>query len=299
MLSICIPVYNVDVTKLVTDLLKQTQESKEPIELIIIDDASDLKIKSINRLLSNFCQIIELETNVGRSKIRNLFVKETKNPYLLFLDCDSEIVSPTFISSYLAELKLRKPNVLFGGSIYQEIQPEKDKILRWKTSRIRESKALEERNSNFNSGFKTNNFIIEKALLEKYSFNEKLKGYGHEDTLFAFELSQSKIQIYQCNNPVLNAHLDSNEEYLKKTDEAIKNLAEVLKIIHYDSEFIKQIPLLKNYFLLKNSKLLIVLKPFFWMIKPSLNRFLKSGIFFLWMFDLYKLIGFTRLHVIK
>lgn len=84
MLSICIPVYNVDVTKLVFDLHTQIQELNESIEIVLIDDSSELEIKVKNRLLKEYCKIIELETNVGRSKIRNLFVSQCKHPSLLF-----------------------------------------------------------------------------------------------------------------------------------------------------------------------------------------------------------------------
>ena len=140
MLSICIPVYNVDVTKLVSDLHTQIQELNESIEIVLIDDASNLEIKVKNRLLEDYCKIIELETNVGRSKIRNLFVSECKNPYLLFLDCDSEIISSNFLAKYIQELNRLNPKVLFGGSIYSEQRPEKKYLLRWKTSRNKESK---------------------------------------------------------------------------------------------------------------------------------------------------------------
>ena len=59
MLSICIPVYNVDVTKLVSDLHTQIQEINETIEIVLIDDASDIEIKVKNRLLEEYCKIIE------------------------------------------------------------------------------------------------------------------------------------------------------------------------------------------------------------------------------------------------
>lgn len=299
MLTICIPVYNVDVTKLVSDLYLQTLESKESIEIILIDDASNQEIKSINRLLSNFCQIIELETNVGRSKIRNLFVKKSKNSYLLFLDCDSEIISSTFLTKYIQELNRLNPKVLFGGSIYQAVQPSKDKMLRWKSSRVKESKTFEERNLDFNSGFKTNNFIIKKKILESYPLNEKLIGYGHEDTLFAYDLFRANVSVIQSDNAVLNAHLDTNHVYLDKTKEALANLVEVLKILKYDKEFIKHIPLLKTYYSLKKNGFLFILKPIFWCIKLNLFLCLKSGVFFLWMFDLYKLIEFSRIQSVK
>ena len=299
MLSVCIPVYNVDVTKLVSDLHTQIQELNESIEIVLIDDASDIEIKSNNRLLKEYCKIIELETNVGRSKIRNLFVSECKHPSLLFLDCDSEIISSTFLAKYIQELDRLKPKVLFGGSIYSEQGPDKKYLLRWKTSINKESKSIQDRELNFNWGFKTNNFIIEKELLQKIAFNENLCGYGHEDTLFAFDLFRANVSVIQSDNSVLNAHLDTNHVYLKKTKEALANLVEVLKILNYDKEFIKHIPLLKTYFSLKKNGFLLILKPIFWCIKPTLFSYLKSGTFFVWMFDLYKLIEFSRIHSVK
>ena len=66
MLSVCIPIYNVDVTKLVSDLHMQIQKLNESIEIVLIDDASDLENKAKNRLLKEYCKIMELEINVGR-----------------------------------------------------------------------------------------------------------------------------------------------------------------------------------------------------------------------------------------
>ena len=215
------------------------------------------------------------------------------------MDCDSEIISSTFLAKYIQELNRLNPKVLFGGSIYSEKCSEKKYLLRWKTSRNKESKSIQDRESNFNWGFKTNNFIIEKELLQKIAFNENLCGYGHEDTLFAFDLFRANVTVIQSDNAVLNAHLDTNHVYLKKTKEALANLVEVLKILKYDKEFIKHIPLLKTYFFVKNKGFLLFLKPLFWCIKPTLFSCLKSGTFFVWMFDLYKLIEFSRIHSVK
>ncbi len=215
------------------------------------------------------------------------------------MDCDSEIISSTFLAKYIQELKILNPKVLFGASIYSEQRPEKKYLLRWKTSINKESKSIQDRELNFNWGFKTNNFVIEKELLQKIAFNENLCGYGHEDTLFAFDLFRANVSVIQSDNAVLNAHLDTNHVYLKKTKEALANLVEVLKILKYDKEFIKQIPLLKTYFSLKKNGFLLILKPIFWCIKPTLFSCLKSGVFFLWMFDLHKLIEFSRIQSVK
>ena len=56
------------------------------------------------------------------------------------------------------------------------------------------------------------------AVLKDQGFNPLISGYGHEDTLFGFELEQNGIVIRHIDNPVLNAHLDSNTQFLYKTD---------------------------------------------------------------------------------
>ena len=68
---------------------------------------------------------------------------------------------------------------------------------------------------------------------KKISFNERLSGYGHEDTLFGYELNKNNIQIHHIDNPVLNGHLDTNEAFLLKTEEGLGlRLAGVPQVIY-------------------------------------------------------------------
>ena len=97
MLAICIPIYNQDVTLLIAELEKQIKGVNHPIEIVLIDDASQANYKSLNEPLSNRHTYIELKENIGRSRIRNLFLKYTSATYLLFLDCDALIHQPDFL----------------------------------------------------------------------------------------------------------------------------------------------------------------------------------------------------------
>ena len=98
MISICIPTYNINICRLVGQLYDQAESCKEEIEIIIIDDASDIEIVKKNREIKHLCsKFIVLERNVGRSAIRNLFIKEAKNEHLLFLDCDGLVIVNKFI----------------------------------------------------------------------------------------------------------------------------------------------------------------------------------------------------------
>ena len=159
MLYICLPVYNTDVTRLANELLIQSKNF--PVELLIVDDCSSNHFKQIN---SEFCKdkdqitYISLPNNKGRSAIRNYFLSLKTKGHFLFLDGDSIIYRPNFISTYLELIEQKNPDLAFGGSCYQEIRPSRNFMLRWKYSTSRESKSLEVRLKN-SFGFKTNNFL--------------------------------------------------------------------------------------------------------------------------------------------
>jgi len=289
MLSVCIPTYNVFLKDLVGELLVQINRDKLAAEIVIIDDFSEEKYKVENRIYCSNTQYIELPENIGRAKIRNRFLDVAKGEYLLFLDCDSAIIRTDFLKPYCDTISLEKPKVIVGSSIYQTEKPPRNEYLRWKVSVNRESKSLEERkNANFNS-FKTNNFVVKKEILQDIPFNETIVGYGHEDTLFGFELAQKNVPILHIDNPVLNKHLDSNPVFLQKTEVGIRNLIHVASIVKEDPDFIQNIKLLQTYHKLKQQKLIGVVGFGISILTPMIKFCLLKGHFTLKMFDVYKL----------
>src|ERR1035437_10178864 len=97
MLSICIPVYNYDVTMLVQILYQQAGELQIVFEIICIDDCSKEEYRKVNEQVITYAKYVQLHQNIGRAKIRNLFLEYVHFKYLLFLDCDSEIISDDFV----------------------------------------------------------------------------------------------------------------------------------------------------------------------------------------------------------
>ncbi|MBK8722468.1 MAG: glycosyltransferase family 2 protein [Saprospiraceae bacterium] len=100
MLSICIPVFNEVVVELVDELHRQMMSLEVPIEIVLIDDASNQEILAKNQSIASKVVNIELSENIGRSKIRNLFLQYAQHEYLLFLDCDVS-VPDSFLSNYI------------------------------------------------------------------------------------------------------------------------------------------------------------------------------------------------------
>ncbi len=294
MLSICIPIYNFDVTELVNALTEQSLKQSIPIEIVLIDDASDEDYKKINRGTCKQHTYIELEKNVGRSIIRNLFLQYTDAQNLLYIDCDSKIISESYLSTYVDALLQTKHPVICGGRIFANINPGKNYLLRWKYGIQKESKPYETRALHPNASFMTNNFLISRAILNEIKFDSRISEYGHEDTLFGFELKKNGIHIHHIENPVLNGDLETNLEFLEKTEKGILNLIKILGFISDKEGFIEDLTLLKFYIKLKNKNL----TPFFrWVFlgsKPLLRYLLIHGNSNMSMFDFYKLGYLTQ-----
>lgn len=293
MISICIPIYNFDVRELVKELQSQLENNSE---IILIDDASKENFKKINRSLeSEKVRYIELEGNIGRAKIRNLFIQYTINPYLIFLDCDAKILSKEYLENYRKAID-SETQVICGGSVYNSILPDIKQVLRWKYGTKKESKTAEERTRNPYSSFMTSNFLIKTTLFKKLCFDERITQYGHEDTLFGIELKKNKITIQHIQNPVLNDDVDTNEEFIEKTELALASLFQI-------TQFYPDVTLLEKHILL----LKIASKVQKWQLKWFFNilyslfylsiikYLLRSKNPSLRVFDVYRLIYFLKI----
>lgn len=295
MLSVCIPIYNFDVTGLVVILHQQAVRQNIAAEVICIDDCSDEEFRVKNKDVCNtYGKYIQLEQNVGRAKIRNLFLKYAMFDYLLFLDCDSVLITSDFVKKYAeAILTNNFPKVICGGRIYNEIKPSKQKILRWKYGRKKESMPVRVRRKNPNKSFITSNFVIQKNILSQIKFEERLVQYGHEDTLFGFQLKKHHISILHIENPILNGYLEDNDEFITKTELALQNLVCILQFLNHDKEFIEDVSILKFHRRCRRFGVDILISFLFPFFKPALRLNLSKGIANLFWFDFYKFSYFS------
>jgi glycosyltransferase involved in cell wall biosynthesis len=259
-----------------------------PLELVIIDDDSAREFQLANRNITNEAAYIQLSDNIGRSAIRNLFLKHTRYKYLLFLDCDSLITSNNFLNVYVDLLK-ENPALICGGRVYDNRAPGRDKILRWKYGKQKESKSQQQRQQSPYRSFMTNNFIIDRKILEAFPFDTRLEGYGHEDTLFGYTLKKKGVTVSHADNPVLNGGLENNLEYLQKTEAGIRNLIKILRFTHSDPELIDDVSLLRYYYSIRSRHLVPFFRILFKITKPFLKLFLSKGYVRLQAFDFYKL----------
>ena len=292
MLSILIPVYNFDVTRLVHDLHEEALNLSEKTEIVLIDDGSEERVKVKNRLLEKLPLVSyeESDNNLGRSGIRNYLARKAKYDYLLFLDNDQVLPSymlsssseTNFLKNYLEHLNALK--ILVGGRCYGGKPSEKAFILHWKVGKSREEISASVRTRKPHDSFLSCNFVVPKSLFKEIKFDESLTQYGHEDTLFGLELERREIEILHLENPVEHLGLEPAEVFLSKSEKAIENLV----YLHRKTGFSKT----KLIHLHRRIKVLglgplvgVILK----IIRPLILRNLKSASPKLLFFDLFKL----------
>lgn len=224
MLSILIPVYNYKIGNLVKSLHQQCIEAAIVFEILCFDDGSNESFKNQNKTIESLENVIykELPQNLGRSKIRNTLGKAARFDYLLFMDCDSKVVSEDYIKNYLENLT--PESLLYGGRIYQVDPPSESFYFHWFYGTHREQMDADQRKRKPYHSFMTNNFLIPKSIFLNFLFDENLMQYGHEDTVFGFQLKAAKVPIVHLENPLEHEGLETTEQFLNKTKQGIENL---------------------------------------------------------------------------
>lgn len=287
-LSICIPVYNYNISSLIKQLIDQCSKALVQFEILVYDDGSTAEFKELNRTISTFQNIIykELETNLGRSKIRNLLARNSNYDNLIFLDSDVVPVDQHLIKNYIEAINNQSSHVIVGGLKYL---PEKDQkhILRWTYGTEKECPSLEERLSSPHSSFKTSNFFIRKSIFDNIQFDDNIDGYGHEDTYFGYHLKERKITISHIENPVYHLGLENAEVFISKTENALINLAKIYRKEIANPSFIEDVKILS--FIKTNPTMAAIMFQKWRLLKAFYLKNLLSETPNLRFFDFYKL----------
>lgn len=265
--SILIPVFNFDIHPLINCLLQN--KTSFDFEIIMIDDCSTIKTGFSNK--NNKVTYIELPQNIGRSKIRNLLARYANYSHLLFLDCDVMPQNTSYLQQY--DSFLSSNNVIYGGNMYENMPSNFDYILHWKAGFYKEQKSAFERSKNPYASFITYNFLIPKNVFLTILFDEKIIGYGHEDTKFGIQLKNNNLPIIHIDNAVFHLGLSTNVIFIEKTKTAVDNLCKLIinENIGVDTKlFLTYLKLKKLYLLPIFNFLLLIINPIiYWNLKSK------------------------------
>lgn len=228
-LSIIIPTFAFNCTALVDDLRRLCGNSaaKDCYEIHVIDDGSKDSVSCGKNAAINewsHCQFTEQPENTGKSTLLNRAIANAAFSLILLIDCDAKVCSELFISNYLAAAD--HADVICGSMITSQAYLRSSNKLRYKyetaAGKIRQTKFL---NVHPYGNFTTFNVLFKKNIFSQIQFDETIRNYGYEDTLFGNELRRHCITIEYIENPLIHTGIDDNANFLQKTEAALLNLA--------------------------------------------------------------------------
>lgn len=299
-LSIIIPLYNHDAVGLVKSLYRQSVDAGILFEILLFDDQSDAvyqpKIDELETI--PHVKVFRLPSKAGRSVARNFLAAQARYDYCLFIDCDSEVVDDKYIHRYLPYCNGERV-VVCGGTSYRPNPPARDCLLRWTYGTRCEIRSAAERNKHPNAQFSTFNFLIQKELFSEIRFNELLRNYGHEDTLFGFELRKKNITIIHIDNPLYHVGIDTNRIYLEKTRQGVENLKILMEQYEDRDALVKDIRLLRYYNILIKCHVDFLFYGLFFVLKNPILWNLNGKHPNMTLFNLYKLGYLCGLKYVK
>jgi glycosyltransferase involved in cell wall biosynthesis len=286
MISILIPTYNYKTVPMVTELHNQCTVENIAFEIIVLDDAStDEEIVSQNLKNSAMtnCVFERNQTNLGRTKTRELLSQKAKFDQLLFLDADVFPGTSKFIKNYLDVLN--ENAIVFGGYQYENQRPEDAKILRYVYGKTSEEKTASVRSKNPFQYIFSGNFLITKNDFAENNFQGIGKYYGL-DPFFAYQLMINGKKVIHIDNAVYHLGLDQNEVYFKKSMEAIDVRRELMVNLK-DMAKINQMT--RYYLTLKKYKVLPIVSFSFYLFGPVLKKMTLNNNPSMLCFKIYKL----------
>lgn len=168
-LDVIIPCYNAKDTLSDTLSSIKVQNNTKNIKVYLVNDCSDYDYKEFIDQFSNYFHIeeIKIDNNVGPGEARNIGIRNSNNPYIVFIDSDDVLYSSDSLETLYKEITKGKFDMVVSDFIYER---DNERIVKrannvWLHGKIYNRKFLEENNIYFNNtranednGF--NNLII-------------------------------------------------------------------------------------------------------------------------------------------
>ena len=286
MISILIPTYNYNCYKLVSDIHAQLAACGEEYELIIAEDGSKDQVSIIaNHKIAELpnCKHIINKENLGRARIINFLINESKGDWCVIMDSDAQVVTTTFIKTYVDYSK-KDSDVIVGSLVNPEKLPAPNATLRYKYEKAAEKfRTVEYRNTHPYARFTTFNFMARRSVLLEVPFDERCTEYGYEDTLMGLEMKRKGKKVLHVNNPLMHLGFDDNAIFLKKTETSLHSLKRI------EDDMLPHTPLGRMVIKLRRIHVTSIIVGVFRIFKPVLKRNLLGENPNLTAFSFYKL----------
>lgn len=238
LVSVIIPCYN-DYEFIHQAINSINNQDYKNVEIIIIDDGSDIKTKEVLKNISQKNIQIFSQENSGPSSARNKAISKSKGDYFLTLDAD-DYFEPSFLSKAL-QILLKNESVGIVSCWYRSI----------KNGIIQEVCKLEGGDTNtiiFNNGASGNSLYRKQCWVDVEGYDEKMRE-GFEDWEFHIRIVESNWSIYIIKEELFNYRDKSNSRNKKANKLYRKSLHRYIYLKHkhlYVDNFEETIDLFLN-----------------------------------------------------
>ena len=290
MISFLIPTYDYTCYKLVYDIHEQAEQLGIAYEIIVAEDGSRSQVNIIaNHKITELthCRHIVNRTNKGRAATCNQLAREAQYDWIVFIDSDAGVDHPDFVRTYYNSIG--KADVIVGGLHHAEHNYDPNVTLRFKYEKEADKcRGSEMRNRNPYDKFSTFNVMIRRSVFLCILFDKDCHEYGYEDALFGVELKRRQISILHIDNPLVHLGLDTNEQFLRKSETALRTLSGIADRMEAHSY------VGRAYQMCRRLHLLWVVRLGFFLFGGAIRRNLLSQNPLLLLFSVYKLGYYER-----
>lgn len=231
LLTVLIPVYNWDVSPLLLRIIEEADafDLWGRVEVVLLDDGShDRDVAARNK---EFCtkhrrpclEYMELESNAGRSAVRNMLAAKARGTFLLFLDCDVLPDSDRFLCEYLKQAESDAFDVVCGGVSYRtRVLNDPAYDYHAYLGNKKEVKPAQERNREPWRHILTSNIMVRKSVFQATPFDVRFTGYGYEDIEWGARLAE-KFKILHVDNTASHLGLVTKARTYEKMVNSVSN----------------------------------------------------------------------------
>lgn len=238
MVSIVVPVYNVQDYILECLCSVAEQKTSIPIECIIVDDCGqDESMKFVESFISRYCgpisfKIVHHDHNKGLSAARNTGIHESNGEWLYFLDSDDWISDDCIYRLFNTLKDYPESEIVFSGATAVSLDGRESYIWSdWYNDDVmlfsnNQQWIREKMMKRFDLGMTSWNRLVKKSFIEGNNifFQE---GLIHEDEPWNMKLAQNASNISICPFPTYYYRIRNNSIMASVKD----NDTRVLKLI--------------------------------------------------------------------
>ena len=230
-LSVLIPYFEDDPTRLVRWLLDAAEHGPADIEIVLLDDGSTTRnaapLLEMARRSVRPVTLLALVVNQGRAAARNLLGRYARGRFLLFLDADVLPAAHDFLVRYLAHTQTTGSEVAVGGlQLTPPATVGNDPFPNFCTSHSNCVSAAARRKQPARYVI-ASNLLVRRDILTAYPFDEAFRGWGWEDVEWGIRVS-GRHRIAHIDNPVIHLGVPTTAELIAKYVESVGNFSRLL-----------------------------------------------------------------------